>query len=517
MTATATTIPLSRALRPHRRPAAPDIAVTSQKGGGYTALGYRSANTLAASGVYAHPGSGDYHAQFVRSDLINQSRQFWRENGLYKGLIDRAVSNIVGSGFALQAQTDDADWNDRVETLWREEFARKPEVRGLWAWRQVQQMVMREVFLCGDTAAIKVGKGEKRGRIQLLEAERICSRDMGNGIDLDDFGEPVRFWVGSYSAGQVDARNVREYNAAQVLYVPLLDRPSQTRGVPPCQSSFPMLHRIADTCDAEALAMQLLSRLAVSIEKENAGEWGYGTSRDDPDQAASEEEGDFSTRLHELEYALIFWAKPGEKITGIDRNIPGKNFPESIKMFLRLLGLPLGLPLEIVLLDWSETNYSSARASLEQAFRVFTDYQLLLTDRFHDPVYRWKVRGWIQQRKLPTRPDRFKHAWITPSFPWIDQLKEAQAWGAKLDRGLVTHAQACKSLGIDRDEIVLQRRREVEEAVGIAKEIEAVHGVRVPYQIFCGLKASRRRGEADDLADVRDVEDEPREPREPAE
>jgi len=492
----------------------------------YTPLGYRSVDQARREGRFPMGGSEEYHARYDRGKLINQSRAFRRDNGLYRGLIDRAVTNIVRGGFGLQARTTSKKWNATAEGLWRE-WSAAPEARGLLSWRQVQQMVCREILLTGDVGAVKISKGAKKGRLQLVESEQIAANDNANGIKLNTFGEPTAFYVSRYGTqGQVSKATPKEYEPKDFLFVPLLDRPSQVRGVPVCQASFAMLHRISDVCDSEALAWQILARLAIAITREDAGAEAYATSDEDPEHATTDT-SDLSSRLHELDTALIFHAEPGESVTGIDRNIPGKNFTESIRMFLRLLGLPLGLPLEMVLLDWSQSNYSSARASLEQAFAVFEDYQNLLEDRLTRLVYTWKVDGWIAARKLTDRGDKYRHEWIKPAFPWIDHLKECQAWGAKLDRGLVTYAKACKSLNSDREEVVASRRLEVEDAIRIAQEIEKQSGVTVPWQIFAGLKPPTPKktdgddegaggGSAgDELPDPRAPENEPRAPREP--
>lgn len=509
------TNPMTRPKRPQPTEAA--ISRGMRERGFYTALGYRSADMVERDGFIASPGSGDHHLQYDRSKMVTQSRQFYRDNGLYRGLIGRAVTNIVGAGFGLQAQTGNRAWNARAEALWAE-WAIDPEVRGLWSWPEVQRLTCSDLLLTGDVLAIKVGAGDQRGRLQIIESERVTAHDMALGIRVNAVGRPTGFHVAVYSDGFVDAAKGKWYRAADVCFVALLDRPSATRGVPACQSSFAMLHRINDACDSEVLAMQLLARLAFAIKTEGGQPWAQETSRDDPEQASSEEEGDVSTRLHEFDYALVAHLAPGEEVSPIAREIPGKNFPENIRTFLRLLGLPIGMPLEIVLLDWSQTNYSSARASLEQAFAEFSGHQRLLCRRFHSPVYRWKVDGWIAEGKLSPRPDAHAHDWITPAWPWIDQLKECQAWGARLDRGLATHAETLKSLNRDRETVVTQRRREVEEAIEIAKEIKAQHGVEVPYEIFCGLKrptAQGRTGESDELPDVRtEPENEPRQPRE---
>ena len=460
----------------------------------YTSLGYRAVDSARRDGRSPTGGSGDYHTRYDRGDLVNQSRAFYRDNGLYRGLIDRAVTNIVRRGFGLQMRSTSKHFNEFIEARWKADFASKPEARGMLSWWRIEQMIMRELIICGDIGAIKVGKGKKKGKLQLIESERVAKTKSNQGVDLDAEGAPLRYYVANYSArGRLQTSDASAFSLEEFLFLAILDRPSQTRGVPVCQASFSMLHRIMDVCDSEALAWQALSRLAFSVTNDAAGEDAFNTSGEDPDHDSEDLDEDLSRRLHELEYALIYHGKPGDKVEGINRNIPGSNFTESLRTFLRLMGLPLGLPLELVLLDWSQSNYSSARASLEQAFAVFEDYQTLLEEGLHKPTLLWKLESWTREyrktfprRKLPANAE--KHEWIKPSFPWIDQLKEAEAWALKLDRGLTTHAKACKSLNSDRDELMAVREAEINDALERAARLEKKFGIKVPWQIFCGLE-----------------------------
>jgi len=457
--------------------------------GTYGALGYQSATVASREGRSAIGASGEAHARYDRIKLINQSREFMRNNGIYRGMIERAVSYIVSNGFGLQAKTNDEEFNKAVEKLWNdniEGFWKRPEIKGILSGRRVERMVCREILITGDHGVILTNKG----KLQLIESEQITGGSkLPDGIEKDAFGAPKKFWVASYNRwGRVSGVKPRPYDPKDFLFITDPDRPSAVRGVPPCQASFPMLHRINDVCDSEAIAWQLLARMAVSINRKEGPTLGYAESREDPNKSAEDAEGDLATRLTELDYALIFHGEEGEEVKGIERNIPGKNFSDSLIMFLRLLGLPLGVPLEVILLDWTKSNYSQSRAVLEQAYQTFLGWQFLLEDFFYVPVYEWKVRSWIKEGKLRDVDDRFAHEWIKPTFPWIDQLKEAQAYGAKVDRGFATHAQVCKSLNAERQDIVDARESEVRDAIQRAKKIQKETGVAVPWQIFAGLR-----------------------------
>jgi len=457
--------------------------------GVYTPLGYRSVSVASYDGRTATRGSGAYHERYDRGQLIDQSRQFFRDNGIYRGMIDRAASYIVGNGFSLQAKTSNAKWNADVERLWRE-FWRSPEIKQVVPGRRIERMVCRELLLAGDTGAIKTDLG----LLQLVEAEQIARKTRGknqdnDGIDKDEWGRPTQFWVSPYgSYGRVTTSNAKSYTPEEFLFITDPERPSSIRGVPPCQAVFPMLHRINDVCDSEAIAWQILARVAVSITRQGGAELGHQESTEDTTKSSTDASTNLTDRMTELDYALLFHGEPGEEIRGVERNIPGKDFSQSLIMFLRLLGLPLGLPLEVILLDWTKSNYSQSRAVLEQAYQTFIGWQLLIEDFFYRPVYEWKVTKWIASGRLTTRRDAFAHECLKPTYPWLDQLKEVEAWGEKAERGFATHQQICKSLGFDRQDIVTAREEEVRDAIERAKQIEAETGVAVPWQIFAGLK-----------------------------
>ena len=464
------------------------IAIEGEKGY-YNAYGYHSARAAAADGRSPTPGSGAYHQEYHRENLIGQSREFMRDNGIYRGMIDRAVGYIVGNGFDLQVTTTDAEFNQLAENLWNG-YWKRPEIRGLLTGREVERMVCREVIVAGDTASIKTDQK----KIQLIEAEQIAGpfRIAKDGIKKDEYGRVTDFYITSYSQyGRIDKYKSLPYPADAIVYITNPDRPSETRGVPACQATFSMLHRINDVCDSEAASWQILSKLAVAIGKENAEADAYSISTDDPNKVGTDTSGDAATRVQQLDYALIFHGAPGDTIRGIDRNIPGKDFPASLTMFLRLLGLPLGLPIEIILLDWTKSNYSQARSVLLQTYQsVFMEWQRKLEDSFYNNILFWKVKEWTRDGLLPKTQNIFEHEWIKPAFPWIDQLKEGQAH--KLNVGLCfeTQNQVCKSQNKDRESVVKVRELEIRDSIERAKRITADTGVEVDWRLFAGLDTS---------------------------
>ena len=474
----------------------PKIKIESHPGV-YGAMGYKSARMSSSDGLSVSASAGDALLEYDRPILINQSRHFYRNNAIYNGMIKRAVSYIIGNGFKVQPSTTgrgSEKWNETAARLWAEE-RRRPEIRGLLTGSRVEKMICREIIIAGDTGVLKVKASKK---IQLIEAEQIIGPGPGlkDGIQKDRIGKPIAYYVAPYNkSGRAHRGHARAISPKDFIFITDPDRPSATRGVPVCQASFPMLHRINDVCDSEAIAWQLLSRMAIAVTREDGPSLGHGESSADPNAT----DGDLTDRLTEVGYALIYHARPGEKVEGIDRNLPGANFTESIRMFLRLLGLPLGLPLEIILLDWTQSNYSQSRAVLEQAYQTFLGFQEMLEEFYYREDYKWRVNQWIKDGKLKDRDDKYAHEWIKPTWPWIDQLKEAQAAGMVIDRGFGTHSAVCKSRNLERADVVAGRVLEVIDAIKKAQAIEKATGVLPPYEIFCGLdpykEANAKEGE----------------------
>jgi lambda family phage portal protein len=461
------------------------IEVVERWVGTYGTLGYRAARVATNEGRSYVSRSASAHNERDRESLIEQSRDFMRNNAIYSGMVEQMVTRTVGNGFKLQVKARSKGQADKIEKLWADWF-RRPEIRGISSGAEVARMIMRELVVCGDVAALKLNKS----LIQLFEAEQIAGggKQYKQGIARDDMGRPSSFALAKYNTrGVIDKRSPTKINAKDVVYLTQPLRPSQIRGVPACQAAFPMLHRINDVCDSEAISWQMLSRLAIAINRKDAAIQAYEESREDPVKDDSELDGDLATRLSELDYALIYHAEPGEEVKGIERNIPGVNFSESLRMFLRLLGLPLGLPLELILLDWTRSNYSQSRAVLEQAYENFRQWQEKIRDFFFQPLFEWRLAAWRSNTAIG-KAGKVEATWITPTWPWIDQVKETEAQAEKVERGFTTHAAVCKALNSDRDDVVAGREAEIRDAIERAKKIEADTGVAVPWRILAGLE-----------------------------
>lgn len=487
----------------------PDVVVRRRRGT-YTAIGfqansdgvgYRSARIAEREGRLPSRAGAVQHERIDRLKLNFQSREFMRNNGLYRGMIRRAVSYIVGAGFRLSVKSKSPRWNRKVERLWKK-WWKRPDAKEELSGRRFERMVGMELLTNGDLGVTPIGpkkaEGMEKDRLQIHEAESIIGRQwLEQGIERDPVtGAPIKFWVSPYDkfTGVAQLDKARGFTPAQFFYIADPERPSSVRAVPPCQASFPMLHRINDTCDAEALARQVQARIALIINRTTGPAIAGAIAKKNP--AHGTMSGDLTDDyLTEVDYAIVMHGKPGETISGMDRTAPGVGFVESLEMFFRLLGLPLGLPLELILLDWTHSNFAQAKQVLQQAFEAFESWQEILADLFYSKVFVWWLERRIDSGEVEARDDYLEHEFTGPKFPWADMLNEAQAHGELLDRGLTSFAATCRALDAEAEDVRDATEDEVREALKIAAKLEQEFpGKTIPWEIFCGRKAPTASG-----------------------
>jgi capsid protein len=272
-------------------------------------------------------------------------------------------------------------------------------------------------------------------------------------------------------------------SADNIFFSLSLEDPSSVRGIPPAESAFAMLARLDDICDSEAIAWQVLSRMALAVTREKAPEAAYSEASAGSTQYTSD---DSEFDVTELDYAMIFNANPGDSVHSVDRNLPGKDFPASVKMFLRLIGVAFGMPVEIVLLDWSGLNYSSSRAVLQQSYEIFEDWQTMISEPILTPIYRRKIAEWVSDGALPVQGFSEEHTWITNPFPWIDPQKEQQAIGMAIDRGVTSYSGALMQQGSDHQSMLRQNVADITAAIEASNQVLDKTGVSVPWEFFAG-------------------------------
>jgi lambda family phage portal protein len=412
-------------------------------------------------------GFHDRTRNTVIGDYRTRAQELYDTNAIATGIVRRSIDNIIGTGMTPQAKTADSGWNAAAEELLDEWSADGADVRRMNdLFTGLQPLWMQEAMVGGDTAIVLL----RDGSLQTIDGGDIetppgkASDDsIVDGVKVDRLGRPVGYYV----LTDDEKQNYTWVPARDMIYFPQpYDplRPKQVRGVtafrPAIDSN--LLDMIDGSLEAVVAAAQMAAMFGLILEEEA----GPGTLDGLP--ATTDTAGN-AAKEFTMEPGMVKFVRPGTDIKQVTPQQPGENYGELVILISRYLGVPFGLPLELVLMDFSRTNYSSARASLLQAYRAFRKIQKRFANRVLRRIYNWRISKWIKSGELTDRPDAWRHNWNAPGWAWVDPEKEGKANLIALDAGTTSLARIAQDLGQDWEEIIAERAAELkaQEAAGI--------------------------------------------------
>lgn len=389
--------------------------------------------------------------------LRARAQELDEENAIANGLLSRFADNVVHTGIKPQAKSSSKRWNRQAEGLFTEWADSNADVRGMSTFWELQKFVSRNAQRDGDHGTILL----KSGAIQLVESEdiatpleRVSDINIVDGVELNPKGRPLAFYVADFEDNEAE-KYVR-IPARNFVFLANRRNYKQTRGEPAFAQSASLFDHIDGLIEAVVTAARMAAMFGLVIEGRDPTEW-MGNLADTTNS------GGEPAKEIALEPASVQYLASGESMKQVAPLQPSQNYPEFLAITLRLLGLPFGVPLELLLLDFSRTNFSSARASLLQAYRTFQGHQEKMR-WWNARIWRWRISKFIKDGDLLKRPDAWKHRWIAPGWPWVDPEKEGKANMLALDGGWTDLATIAASLGRDYQEIFEQRAIEIAEA-----------------------------------------------------
>jgi len=442
--------------------------------------------------------------------LRGRARDLDRNSPIAAGAINTPVTSIVGHGLAVKATInreilglDDAAaeaWERRAELIF-EVFAQNCDITRRMLFAQQTELALRSELQSGDVLAVRRFKqrpGNLLGtKIQLVEADRISTPPamaanprVIDGVELDDDGAPVRFWVSNRHPkehrGEVPTwTSVPAYSARTgeptALFLAHLQRPGQTRGIPYLARVIEPLKQIERLTEAELAAAVISAFFTVFVTTENA----QGLANQSTEDSSESTDGPLAPgHDYEMAPAAIVDLAEGESIETANPNRPNAQFDPFFLAIAKQIGVALEIPFE-VLMKCFQASYSASRASLLEAWRAFRARRARLVNQWCQPVYAWVIEEAIA-RALLAAPGFFedplaRHAWLGatwtgPSPGQIDPTKEAEAAKRLIDLGASTYTQAAAELtGTDweRNHVRLVKETAMRRAAGLDKEAVA--------------------------------------------
>lgn len=495
-----------------RRQLARDAAAAADKFSSYTGATYNRPR----SNWTVSPGSADADLLPELDTLRERSRDLIRNDPHAASIAQSFVDNVVGNGIRPQSlatademgvsQDQASDIRGACELAWSR-WAEKCDSTGHDDIYGIQALVARQLLTNGEVFVIPT-MVEDVGRpyalaLEVIEADRCESQNGADnpngranlraGIELGRRGQPLAYWIRVSHPGdgiyeRRTKRKWRRYAAKSptgrpnILHLMNTMRPGQTRGVPPLSPALTAFRDLGSFMEATLIRERVSACFSMIVTTDDP--YSAAISRADTTRN--------SQRINSLTPGTVEYLNPGESVQFGNPTTTGATFDPFVERNLRAIGASLGLPLELVTNDFSKTNYSSARAALLEARRMFGRHQRYLSTRFLQPIYEMLIEEAYLRGEIPIADfDRLEFQltrtrWVPPGWSWVDPLKEVQASAAAIELGVSTLAEeAASQYGRDWEEIIeqraMERRRqaEIEKAMGLAPanpEEEAASG-----------------------------------------
>lgn len=410
-------------------------------------------------------GSGaDYHirsqSQYLK--MIELARELEREDPLVRQAVRRVVNNVQPGGATVDPQTGDDEINTILFEAW-EEWANDPlkcHSAGTMTWRRMTNVGFARTLIDGDYLGLPVSDGT----IQTLEAHRLRSPDTGKtfrgvcGVEADSRGRPVRYWITKEPINPNERAKVSDVTSIpaldsdgqkQVFHVFDSERLSQSRGVTRLAPVYD-IRGMTDDVEFAQLVKQQVAACVAYAEKWEAGAerptksdvgdgpveydyWADGTSRE----------------LVNMVPGKILRSHPGQSWEALNPNMPGDGYHKQISNLLTYFAVNLDLPRMVLLLDASDSNFSSYRNVMQQARDTYREIQKWHFGVWHTPAWNWRCRVMATKDERVRRfversgPDGLKlltkHVWNPVGWDYIEPVADATRWQLELGNGLTSY------------------------------------------------------------------------------
>ena len=436
--------------------------------------------------------------------LRERSRDLYAGGGpLGRGAIDRLVLNAIGSGLKLNVRIDPErlgmsesrarEWASNVEnefSFWAE--SKDCDISRQLNFFELQGLAMKSVLLDGECLCLlpmhAIPNNPYELKVQLIESERLetpsevnVNRMIDEGVELNDFGEPIAYWIANRNPNaeilhqpQLEHKRIRLFGyysgRRNIIHLMQHERINQHRGVPFLSPVIEVLRQLGRYTDAELMAAVVSGMYAIFFEHEPRDEGVIGEEDYASEEGLGETPG-LEGISQEQMYGAVMDLPEGVKPVSVSPNRPNVSFDAFIQSLVRQIGSALGLPAELILMQFT-SSYSASRGALLEAWKLFRYWRTWFADNFCQPIY----EEWLDEAVLTGRvkaPGYFDDPVLRKAYAWsewtgpaqgqLNPVQEVQAAVLRVQNGFSTNQKETAELtGEDYDLNIRQLQREEE-------------------------------------------------------
>ncbi|MBI1366871.1 MAG: phage portal protein [Alphaproteobacteria bacterium] len=481
----------------------------------YTPSPYAAADQYSQELARWNPRLGSADGDYIgdRDEVVSRIRDVIRNSGWASSATTRLLDNVIGSGFLFISTPDFRALGLTPE--WAIDFAQ--EVEGRWKiyaddpefyidatrntdFNGLLRLAFRQIVGDGEAIALSPWIEDKPGNryattIQMVDPDRLRNPHntfdteyLRGGVELDEYGAAVAYHFTKshpddfYLAGSKPfewERIEREVilpggiTRRQVIHAFEGERVGQSRGISPFIAVLERL-KMVDKYDRLELQAAIINAVfAAYIESPMDHELLMEAMEDGTltkyQQCRSEFHDKRGLTLNGVQVPTLF---PGESINPVTATRPSSVFADFERACLRNIAAGMGLSYEQLTQDWSQVNYSSARAALMEVWKTLSSRRADFAKKFATPVFLLWMQEAIHRGdiKLPKGAPSFEIAkaayarcnWIGQGRGYVDPEKEAAAANLRMNSMLSSLQDECADQGKDWRDVVHQRARENE-------------------------------------------------------
>lgn len=395
-----------------------------------------------------------------------RARRLVNNNNLASALVNASTDFVIGSGTRIEPMTADKEWNREAQEFWDDYWLGRnggsPDLRGLCGGPELERLLYAAHIRDGDCGVILLDDG----RLQAVEGDlietphdKLGDPRFRDGVEVNGFNRPVAFWIRTQDPANPYNPRWTRVDAENFCFIPRLKNLGQVRGETAFRQSFTLFEQIEGYIDGVVMAARMAAMFGLLIKESPTGPTFSGLPR------TTDAQGN-QRRLFDMEAAMVKFLPPGASVEQVKPEQPTTQFDPFIRTSVRLAGLELALPLELALLDFSQTTYSSARASMNVAQRSAIAKHGCWCECLMSRVYRWRISKAIKAGGLrePSDGQPWLHRAIQEPFAALDKHKDVEGDLLAVDAGFQLQGEAMMGWsGMRMDEYTTRRKAELQE------------------------------------------------------
>ncbi|MDM4094076.1 phage portal protein [Klebsiella oxytoca] len=429
--------------------------------------------------------SADQLSQMGAQSLKEQARFLDNNHDIVIGVFDKLEERVIGrNGISVEPMplTKSGHLSKKLAKDIRRKWAEwsvTPEVTGQFTRPMLERLMLRSWLRDGEVFAQMVS-GRAQGLtppagvpfwLEALESDFVPfntseSQKLIQGVFVNDWGKPRSYQVYKRLPLRTLGGDIKQIDAENMLHLKFVRRLHQTRGTSLLSGVLKRLSALKDYEDYELIAARIAASLGMYIKKGDGQ--SYDGDADEPED-----------REVEIEPGTLYDdLMPGEEIGMIKSDRPNPNLESFRNGQLRCVAAGSRLSFSSTARNYNGT-YSAQRQELVES----TDGYFILQDWFIGMVTRPMYRQWLRMAiasgeiTVPRGVDEeslFNATYNGPTMPWIDPVKEANAWRLQIRGGAATEADWARAGGRNPEEVKARRKAEVEEnqAMGLVYDTD---------------------------------------------